>query len=165
MVVEMCKSDRELRFEITGEMRAIVRDACGWGRSRSRYEQYRRNVSRRLQTRPKSVAGDGRRSEVRVEDAVADRDGAGSVKVAIGHWPGAGRRTSARRRRWDDKDRACPRAECSAEVHDDAGVVNRCWWVLQPDQIWRDVVSSAIVSHPCRQRSEVGRSGVGSGCT
>jgi hypothetical protein len=36
IVVEMCKSDRELRFEITGEMRAIVCDACGWGRSRSR---------------------------------------------------------------------------------------------------------------------------------
>jgi hypothetical protein len=31
-------------------------------------------VSRRLQTRPKSVAGDRRRSEVRVEGVVADRD-------------------------------------------------------------------------------------------
>jgi len=36
MVVEMWETDRELRFEITGEMRAIVRDACGWGPSRSR---------------------------------------------------------------------------------------------------------------------------------
>jgi len=49
---------------------------------------YQRNVSRRLQTRPKSVGGDGRRYKVRVEGAVADRDGAGSVKVAIGRWPG-----------------------------------------------------------------------------
>lgn len=54
--------------------------------------------------------------------------------------------------------RWCRRQRRVAQSSEGAGGVGGC-----DGQGWRDVVSSAIVSHPCRQCGGVGRRGVGSG--